>query len=86
MDIAKSGAGGASINLKDLGIEDMGEVIENMNENEKILEDMQKPFEQKLAEANANSNNISDASTVEDSKMDSDMDISVVKSDYFNKS
>ena len=31
MDIAKSGAGGASINLKDLGIEDMGEVIENMN-------------------------------------------------------
>lgn len=31
----------------------MNEVIENMEENEKIMEDMQKPWEQKLAEAKA---------------------------------
>ena len=34
----------------------MEEVIENMEENEKIMEDMQKPWEQKLQEAKAASN------------------------------
>ena len=31
----------------------MAEVLEDMNENEKIMEDMQKPWEEKLAEEKA---------------------------------
>jgi len=31
----------------------IGELIEDMTENEKIMEDLQKPFEEKLAEAKA---------------------------------
>lgn len=51
--IAVASGMGKPIDLKELGIENMNEVIENMEENEKIMEDMQKPWEQKLAEAKA---------------------------------
>ena len=51
--IAVASSMGKPIDLKELGIENMNEVIENMEENEKIMEDMQKPWEQKLAEAKA---------------------------------
>ena len=43
--IAKSGGADGTINLKDLGITDLEEVVDNIDENEKILEDIQKPWE-----------------------------------------
>ena len=43
-------SGSTTINLEELGITDMKEVLESMNENENILEDLEKPWEQKLAE------------------------------------
>jgi len=46
-------AGGDTINLAELGITNMQELIEDMDENEKIMEDLEKPFEEKLAEAKA---------------------------------
>ena len=48
-------AGGENINLKELGINNMEELLEDMNENEKIMDDMQKPWEEKLAEEKAKS-------------------------------
>ena len=47
VDIASKGGAGNMINLEELGMtkESVAEAVENMNENEKILEDMQKPFE-----------------------------------------
>jgi hypothetical protein len=49
-DIAKASAGGQVVDLAALGItENMDELIENMEENEKILEDMETPWEEKLA-------------------------------------
>jgi molybdenum-dependent DNA-binding transcriptional regulator ModE len=47
--IAKQSAGGGMVDLKALGIENMEELLENMEENEKILEDMETPWEEKLA-------------------------------------
>ena len=47
--IAKQSAGGGVVDLKALGIENMEELLENMEENEKILEDMETPWEEKLA-------------------------------------
>jgi len=38
-------AGGETINLADLGITNMEEVIEDMDENEKIMDDLQKPWD-----------------------------------------
>lgn len=49
--IAKQGASGGPIDLKALGIENMEELIDNMEENEKILEDIETPWEEKLAKA-----------------------------------
>ena len=42
--------GSTTINLEELGITDMKTVLADMNENENILEDLEKPWEQKLAE------------------------------------
>ena len=42
--------GSTTINLEELGITDMKTVLDDMNENENILEDLEKPWEQKLAE------------------------------------
>jgi hypothetical protein len=39
---AKDGNG--TINLKDLGI-DLNEVVENMNKNDEIMDEMQKPWQ-----------------------------------------
>jgi hypothetical protein len=39
--------------LAELGINNMQELLEDMNENEKIMDDMQKPWEEKLAEEKA---------------------------------
>lgn len=41
------------MDLEALGLTNIGELIEDMTENEKIMEDLQKPFEEKLAEAKA---------------------------------
>ena len=46
-------AGGDTINLAELGITNLQELVEDMDENEKILEDLEKPWEEKLAEAKA---------------------------------
>lgn len=51
--LAKASATGQPVDLKKLGITNLEEVVENMEENEKILDDMQKPHAQKLAEAKA---------------------------------
>lgn len=47
-------AGGDTINLQELGLGNMQEMLEDMNENEKIMEDLEKPWEEKLAEEKAN--------------------------------
>jgi len=39
MKLSKGSAGGGPIDLAALGLSDIGELIEDMNENEKILED-----------------------------------------------
>ena len=49
--LSKGAAGGATINLAELGLGNIGEIIEDMQENDKILEDFQKPWAEKLAEA-----------------------------------
>lgn len=46
---------GRPINLEEYGITDVDQAIEDMNENEKLLDDIQKPWEEKLAEAKAKS-------------------------------
>jgi signal recognition particle GTPase len=46
----KAASGGGPINLKDLGLGDINELIETMEENEKAVEEMEKPWEQKLEE------------------------------------
>jgi kinesin family member 13 len=51
--LSKASITGQPIDLKALGIENMAELIEDMNENEKILDDIQKPWAEKLAEAKA---------------------------------
>jgi len=51
MKIAQCGSD--TINLKELGIENMEDVLADMNETEKVMEDMQKPWEEKLAEEKA---------------------------------
>ena len=38
-------AGGETINLQELGITNMQEMLEDMEENEKIMEDLEKPWE-----------------------------------------
>ena len=43
-------AQGGPINLKELGVNDLSELIENMDENQKAMDDMSKPWEEKLKE------------------------------------
>ena len=43
-------AQGGPINLKELGVSDLSELIETMDENSKAMEDMQKPWIEKLQE------------------------------------
>lgn len=43
-------AQGGPINLKELGVSDLSELIETMDENSKAMEDMQKPWVEKLRE------------------------------------
>lgn len=47
---------GQTIDLAALGLSNIGDIIDDMTENEKIMDDLQKPWEQKLAEAKAKSN------------------------------
>jgi hypothetical protein len=48
-EIANQSKNGGIVDLKALGIEEnMDELIENMEENEKILEEMETPWEEKL--------------------------------------
>jgi hypothetical protein len=51
--LQKAASGGGPVDLEALGLTNIGELIEDMTENEKIMEDLQKPFEEKLAEAKA---------------------------------
>ena len=74
--IAESGKN--EINLAELGITDMKSIVEDMNENDKILDEMQKPWEQKLTEAKekeaqkilemTGTRDISESSLLEESK------------------
>lgn len=65
-------ASGDTINLKELGITNMQEMLEDMDENEKILEDLEKPWEEKLAEAKAKTKvNAEDAMAEQDTVDDS---------------
>jgi gas vesicle protein len=43
-------AQGGPINLKELGVNDLSELIETMDENTKAMDDMQKPWTEKLKE------------------------------------
>ena len=63
-------AGGDTINLQELGITNMQEMLEDMDENEKIMEDLSKPWEQKLAEAKANSTSPEDVPLAEQDTME----------------
>lgn len=49
--LKKLAKGGATVNLEEAGLSNMAELLENMDANEAIVEEMQKPFEEKLAEA-----------------------------------
>jgi kinesin family protein 1 len=69
LKLSKAGGGGGPVDLKELGLTNLGEVIENMTENEKIMDDMQKPWEEKLAEAKAKSGK-ADAGDGEEQKFD----------------
>lgn len=40
-----SAANGGTVNLKDLGVGDLNEIMETMNENVKVMEEMEKPWE-----------------------------------------
>jgi len=46
-------ASGETVNLAELGLTNMQEVLEDMDENDKIMDDLQKPWEEKLAEEKA---------------------------------
>jgi len=48
--LLKAANGEGTINLKDLGLGDMNELVETMEENTKAVEEMEKPWEQKLME------------------------------------
>ena len=43
-------AQGGPINLKELEVNDLSELLENLEENSKAMDDMQKPWDQKLKE------------------------------------
>ena len=66
-------AGGDTINLAELGITNMQEMLEDMEENEKIMEDLETPWEQKLAAEKAKSAavNEQDSTANEDTRDDS---------------
>ena len=69
-------AGGETINLAELGITNMQEMLEDMDENEKIMEDLEKPWEEKLAEEKAKQAakkepNPDEQDTMEESLLDS---------------
>lgn len=48
--LLKAASGGGTINLNDLGLGNLNELVETMEENTKAVEEMEKPWEQKLAE------------------------------------
>jgi len=48
--LLKAANDGGPINLRDLGLGDINELIETMEENTKAVEEMEKPWEQKLKE------------------------------------
>ena len=48
-------AGGDTVNLAELGLSNMHELLEDMEENEKIMEDLETPWEEKLAAEKAKS-------------------------------
>lgn len=65
-------AGGDTVNLAELGLTNMQELVEDMDENDKIMDDLQKPWEEKLAEEKAKSKPIEapidEQDTMEESK------------------
>jgi len=50
---SKAVVSGKPIDMKALGLDNMEQAVEEMEENEKLLEEIQKPWEEKLAEAKA---------------------------------
>jgi kinesin family protein 13 len=50
---SKAVASGKPIDMKALGLDNMEQAVEEMEENEKLLEEIQKPWEEKLAAAKA---------------------------------
>lgn len=46
----KAAAGGGKINIEDLGMGSAEDIVSGMEEREKLMEEMDKPYEQKLAE------------------------------------
>jgi len=43
--LLKAANGGGTINLRDLGLGDLNELVETMEENNKAVEEMEKPWE-----------------------------------------
>lgn len=64
--LQKAASGGGPVDLEALGLTNIGELIEDMCENEKIMEDLQKPFEEKLAEAKAKDGKIYNTPAIEE--------------------
>lgn len=52
--LSQQSASGQPVDLAALGMNNLSEIIDDMQENEKILEDFQKPWAEKLAEAKVN--------------------------------
>lgn len=55
MALATASEGGKSVNLQQMGLGNLKQIMEDMDENTKIMEDLQKPWEEKLAEERARS-------------------------------
>lgn len=48
--LLKAASSGGTINLNDLGLGNLAELVETMEENTKAVEEMEKPWEVKLQE------------------------------------
>jgi hypothetical protein len=48
--ILLAAANGGTINIKDLGLGELSDIMETLDENSKAVEDMSKPWDQKLQE------------------------------------
>lgn len=75
-------AGSGTVDLKELGLTNMQEMLEDMDENEKIMEDLEKPWDQKLAEEKAKNGKPSDDYLPEQDTMEESKDMGTPSGQY----